>query len=639
MLEKNAGPTTEVLRAWSLRSWSAVSLGAAALVAGCVAPGSGQPASEADADVGTAREEIVGGTLGGDPAVVVLQNYRTSGLCTGTLIAERVVLTAKHCIQEPFATRPANPSDIVVGVGDTVRRLSAALRVQSIDTTPGTYTVDSRGGIGTGLVGSDVAVMVLQSGMPGIEPIPVMRTSPAGLAGQVITAVGFGRTPSGQAGVKYTAMGRVQGVTEELIYVGALTCQGDSGGPAITAANEVAGVVSFGAGACGTGYGAYNTILPFMDMIDNALRTAGSCLNDGEERCDGADNDCDELVDETCTPIGGACAADDECVGLTCRETVAGQLCTTACSPLRPEFGCDPGFYCARSTGCEGYCVPLQGERGELGNEEPCTSNEQCASLFCADPGDGRRRCLQPCRGDAGMCLAGEACAAVTNDCGACVDESILFADRGVGEGCTDNSNCRSDRCYEDAGRSYCTRACTADAECPNGFHCRGSEGVCAAGPRGDIGDPCLGNDDCRDRTFCASRLDQSWCSRICNEQDPCPEGFDCVPAGGTTICAPRLALLGDPCTADEACVSGTCAIPAGATTGVCTRMCSPDAPCSTGFECRRSDDGVSAQCLAPATEVASGGCSVSANGGSAPVGLVLALLALVGLVVRRRAS
>ena len=32
-------------------------------------------------------------------------------------------------------------------------------------------------------------------------------------------------------------------------------------------------------------------------MIDDALNEAGSCLNDGEERCDGADNDCDDLID------------------------------------------------------------------------------------------------------------------------------------------------------------------------------------------------------------------------------------------------------------------------------------------------------------------------------------------------------
>ncbi len=633
MLEKTARSWTGPPRRRAFGSWSAVSLGAAALVAGCVAPVTGQPEPDS-AEVGGAHQAIVGGELGGHPAVVVLQNYRSGGLCTGTLIAERVVLTAKHCIQEPFASGPANPSDIVVGVGDTIRRLSAALRVQSIDTPPGVYTVDSRGGLGTGLVGSDVAVMVLQSGVPGIEPIPVMRTNPSAIAGQVITAVGFGQTPSGQVGVKYTATGRVQGVTDELIYVGALTCQGDSGGPAITSSREVAGVVSFGAWSCGSGYGAYNTILPFMDMIDRALTSAGSCLNDGEERCDGADNDCDDLVDETCTPIGGACTADDECVGLMCRETVAGRLCTTACNPLRPEFGCDPGFYCARSTGCEGLCVPLAGDRGTLGNGEDCTADQQCASLFCTDPGDGRRRCLEPCRGDAGMCLGGEACAANTDDCGACVAEEILRASRGLGEGCAEDTECRTGQCYEDAGRMYCTRACTADAECPTGYHCRGGEGVCAAGPRGNIGDTCLGNDDCENRTFCATRLDQSWCSRICNDQEPCPEGFDCVPAGGTTICAPRLGLLGDPCTSDAACVSGSCAIEEGATAGVCTRECSPDAPCSTGFECRRTEDGLAAQCLAPVTEV-SGGCSVG-HGRNAPAGALLALVAL-GWLVRRR--
>ncbi|MCA9542535.1 MAG: trypsin-like serine protease, partial [Myxococcales bacterium] len=195
--------------------------------------------------------------------------------------------------------------------------------------------------------------------------------------GQIITAVGFGQTPSGQVGVKYTATGRVTGTDSLLIYVGALTCQGDSGGPAITSAGTVAGVTSFGAGSCGSGYGAYQAIYPYLDtIIADALREAGTCVPDGAEVCDGRDNDCNDMVDETCTPIGGPCASDLECVGNNCRETEIGRVCTSPCDPLRPDFGCDAGMYCGRGDGCEGYCIPMM-RAAELPPVADCTAHDQ----------------------------------------------------------------------------------------------------------------------------------------------------------------------------------------------------------------------------------------------------------------------
>jgi V8-like Glu-specific endopeptidase len=572
------------------------------ILVGCAAP---------PPDVVGRREPIVNGDPGGNAAAVAILNYASDGLCSGSLIAERAVLTAKHCVQEPFASGPSAPSSFVVGIGDDISHFTASLRVQSVYTTPGEWTMSSAGGIDD-LVGVDVAILVLQSGVSGVEPFPIRRETHSTLTGEQITAVGYGETPSGQVGVKFTTMGRVQGTDRELIYVGALTCLGDSGGPAITEAGEVAGVVSFGAGSCGTGYGAYNAIFPHLDLIDEALTEAGTCLNDGAERCDGADNDCNDQVDETCTPIGGACTADDECVGLTCRNTSAGQLCTTPCDPLQPDVGCGEGFYCAFADGCGGFCVPLDGERGTLSNDVSCTRDEQCASLHCADPGDGNRRCLDPCRGDEGMCLAGEACAANPGDCGACVAEEILRADRGLGEGCDDDSDCRSEQCFDDGARLYCTRACIADAECPDGYHCR--DDVCVAGPRGDIGDPCISNGDCGGETFCVMRAEQRWCTSVCTE-DACPEGFSCVAAGGTMVCAPDRGLVGDDCTVNDDCISNICAT-AGESGGVCTRFCSAEAPCAPGFECRRTGDGSSAVCIEPVREE-EGGCSIAARGGS----------------------
>ncbi|MEZ4339784.1 MAG: trypsin-like serine protease [Sandaracinaceae bacterium] len=575
------------------------------------------------------------GTLGGDPAVVVVQNYANGGLCTGSIIDDRAVLTAKHCVQEAFAEGPVSPNSMIVGIGDDARRLSRTLRVQSIHTTPGIYTEDSRGSVGRDLIGSDVAVLVLQS-RAGVTPLPMMRESHAGLRGQIVTAVGFGQTPSGQVGVKYTASGRVTGTDSSLIYVGALTCQGDSGGPAITSAGEIAGVTSFGAGSCGSGYGAFQAIYPYLDsVIADALREAGTCVPDGAEVCDGRDNDCNDMVDETCTPIGGACTSDLECVGNTCRETEIGRVCTTPCDPLRPDFGCDAGMYCGRTDGCEGYCIPMMGAAA-LPFDADCSAHDQCASLYCGDPGDGRRRCLAPCRGDAGMCLAGEACAANPTECGGCVPAEILFADRGLGEACSTAAECRSGNCLEDAGRSYCTRDCSADSDCPEGYHCRDGE-LCVAGPRGDVGSPCVTNGDCGEGTFCVTAGERSWCTQTCDAES-CPEGFECVDAGPAMVCAPDLALLGEVCATNDECVTNLCVTRAGSSLSECSQMCSADAPCAPGFECRRTADGATAVCVRPAAETdGGGGCSVSRSGERGPIGLWLVGLVAVGLVFLRR--
>jgi V8-like Glu-specific endopeptidase len=574
-----------------------------------------------------ARAPIVGGTRGGDPAVVWIYNADSGGLCTGTLIEPRVVLTAKHCVQPPEWEEPSHPSRLYVGLGDVAGR-GATLRVQSVYAPPGAY---SDRGL-SGLIGEDVAVLVLVSGVSGIETIPVRRTSPRDLVGDPFTAVGFGQIPSGGAGVKYTARGTVVAVSGDLIYVGAITCQGDSGGPMITEDREVAGVVSFGSGSCGSGYGAYNAVYNYLDLVDRAIEEAGGCVNDGAEVCDGRDNDCNGMVDETCTPIGGTCAADEECVGTMCRDTAAGRICTQPCDPRRPHLGCGEGFFCARTApgSCDGLCVPLRGE-ASLPVDAPCERHDECATLYCADPGDRVRRCLTPCAAGRGMCLADEVCVALEGACGGCVPARIVVGlPHGLGEPCDVDADCAAPGvCIDDAGARYCSRACAEDGErCPPGYHCRA--GNCVRGTLGGIGESCVTNEDCGGGTFCAIRGSQRWCTSLCGDV-ACPEGFDCVSAGEHQVCAPAGGLVGDACSRADECISGICA--AGA--GVCVRECGVDAPCGPGFECRRTERGGPPLCVRPAPR-AGGGCAILPHRTSG-LWAILSALGFSALLVRRR--
>src|SRR5688572_17730342 len=94
------------------------------------------------------RLPIVNGTRElAEPAVVVVTSFGGLALCSGTLITDRVVLTAKHCVQAPGATRPYAASVMSIGVGDSVRN-ARSYRVRHVLTTPGVYTSSPTTGLG-----------------------------------------------------------------------------------------------------------------------------------------------------------------------------------------------------------------------------------------------------------------------------------------------------------------------------------------------------------------------------------------------------------------------------------------------------------------------------------------------------------
>ena len=595
-----------------------------------------------DTGVGSHGAPIVDGerTDGNEQATVAVLNRR-GGLCTGTLVAPRVVLTAKHCVQRPGAEGPDPASNFIIGVGDNIRRLDRTYGVTDVVTTPGVY-YDNRGLSGA-IVGIDVAVVTTATIVEGVTPVPVHRGDPGELIGETVRAVGFGQVPGGSAGLKYRTTNSVRNVVGNVIYMNPTICQGDSGGPLFTIdPEEVVGVASFGTGECGTGMNGHNTVDRFLDMIDDAIRASGVCVGDGEEVCDGEDNDCDDLFDEDCARVGENCIADADCVTLDCLERDgAGSFCTQACDPLRPFSSCPPGMYCGHAGGCDGQCV--FGEPGEGMNEAPCEDATDCASLFCIDPGDGTKRCLDPCRGDAGTCFAGDACAAPPGSCGGCVPAARIGELRGLGEICEADEDCRSGICFTEESASYCSADCEADSDCSDGFHCRaaapGEPERCVRGNRGGVGSACIHNPDCADGLFCADRGDVRWCTSFCASDEECPSDFMCVEvdaAAGISICVPDSGVVGATCTGPEECISGVCEATGVGGETICTRECSADAPCAPGYECRRSDDGAGAYCSRTLEPEGSGGGGCAA-GGAGRAGMGALWMMSLGMVWMRR--
>ncbi len=616
------------------------------LGAGCL-PDAGSP--------GRAEEAIVGGTYQeGEPAVVAVHTFSGIGLCTGTLISPHVVLTAKHCVQAPGADRPYPPSVMSVGVGSVSAEVME-LRVVDLSTTPGLYTSEPGVGLGGALVGVDVATITLLDPITDVTPIPVGRERPT--VGMAFTAVGFGERPDGmEAGLKYETTSTIESISGDVLATSETICRGDSGGPAILEGppRVVVGVASFGEeGNCPSSHDGYNLVEPFLGLIDASLIAAGDCPFEAEESCNSVDDDCDGMVDEECLGLGEACADDTDCAFAQlperfdplddpafCGDTAAGRICTRRCNPTAPATSCTdltlpfteevmatPGVYCAKEEGCGGLCVP--GEAGEGMVDAECADDTDCASLRCVDPGDGRRRCLTPCVGDAGSCPVSEVCAASADSCGACVAPELVGSPRGLGERCAVDADCASGTCREDGELTYCSRACERDEDCGDAFHCRDS--LCAPGRRSMSGEPCMDDGDCLLGDSCHG----SYCTRLCSVDGSCPEGFYC--GGGQCTVDDGRGVLGDRCE-EGSCAIGECLEVGDGTR--CTTPCGANGPCQAGLECRRVEDAL--RCVPPSVRppesLRLGGGGGCAAGGGSPVGAVALWAALaLGLACRRR--
>ncbi len=590
-----------------------------AIFAGC------QPAPALD----SVSSPIVDGSReSGFPEVMFLYNIAGGGACTATLISPRVVLTAKHCVQNGNVAAAAPASSFRLFVGESANRPSNQYLVSEVIPAPGRWDLRDA---------SDVALLILTA--PAREtPREVSFDNPAFLAGRAFTAIGYGQTPSGSSGVKMRVQKTVDGSNGGFIFVRPSVCSGDSGGPLIGPDDRIYGVASFiysetgsSSPRCGSAPGAYNGLTRYQSMIESAIEESGGCVP-AEEICNGADDNCDGTVDEGCTAFGETCFESSDCSSTLCDTTSAGRICTQSCDPLRPTLGCPAGSFCENIGGCEGRCAP-QGDTALRSRGDECDDASQCVTGFCAALGETTKRCHAPCRDAAGMCLAGEVCFAEAGSCGACVNEHQLPAPRDLGEPCAADEECTEGLCIDDAGLSYCSRMCTDHEACGENFHCR--EGTCIRGPLGAVGDPCAANEDCGDGV-CVQQGERSWCSSFCSEDTACPEGFHC-PGEESPVCVPDAGVVGDTCMENTDCIDGLC-VDGTARGQVCSTFCDAGHACGPGFECVRvGDTGVCVQGEASAPPSSGGGCAATGTNGGKDT--LFGLFLLAGWAVLRRRS
>jgi secreted trypsin-like serine protease len=189
--------------------------------------------------------DIVGGTSDTSHDAVVSisspSDASRSELCSGVLVAPRVVLTAGHC------TEGWAPGDLTVGVGPSASAPAQVLPVASVHTLA-TFT----GARADFLAGHDLGALVLAADAP-VAPLAIDRSD---LAGATMLAVGYGPNGTGEEGARTSGDVQATASCSLLLSFGDATitaCHGDSGGPLLAADDgRVVGIVSYGAsdGSC-----------------------------------------------------------------------------------------------------------------------------------------------------------------------------------------------------------------------------------------------------------------------------------------------------------------------------------------------------------------------------------------------------
>ncbi len=342
----------------SLRTVAAVALAALAVAPACAPVEPGPPSA------GTVSQPIYNGqraprvvplTPGQMAAIGYLHDAGAaqSAFCTGTAIAPRLVVTAKHC------TSGRAPAEIAFGIGEQPQDATADFSIDRIEEHPD----------------RDIAVLVLNQAttieVPGLAPLPFNRRPlTAADTGRDVEAAGFGETLDPSLIGRFFAVVAFSAVDDNYAIVDGRgregLCFGDSGGPLldVDAAGQpvVLGVEHGGEESC-VGLDELSRLDKVQDWLDGIAATvpvAQGCGGEGYQgHCEGDTAVwCQDgmLARLDCTLESRTCGLVDDQTGYYCHDVPDCAGVPTGCDGDVRVF-CQNGV--ARAQDCVaagGYC-------------------------------------------------------------------------------------------------------------------------------------------------------------------------------------------------------------------------------------------------------------------------------------------
>lgn len=381
-----------------LRSASLASL----IALGLTAAACGEvPATTNDGIIAEHDDAIKGGYIdAADTATVGIFSMNSGGMCSGSLIAPNLVLTAHHCVAPVLNEVQGGVDCAQTNFGATYKASGFYVTTDASMSQHGDFTKvrevitpsDDNEKFNK-ICGYDVALLILDESIPAAAATPLVPRVDVELTeGVPYYAVGYGATNDAGDGAgkrrrlddlevdcvandcpSYMSVKKSEFLGEKGI------CQGDSGGPALDLQNRVIGVTSRGAQGCLSP--VYGYVYFWADWLkENALHAAELGAYEPPGWVTGAPTD-----PQYTAPIGDGCAAGSDCPSGLCMDDGVEIYCTRLCD-LAP---CPEGYTCDADN--SGVCVkdhpaPEEPEPGASGAGGGTTSTPKNANQPEDDP-------------------------------------------------------------------------------------------------------------------------------------------------------------------------------------------------------------------------------------------------------------